>query len=130
MLAWYRANLGGGGLAAQLRAGVPIIDVPTLLIWGDADVALGVETTVGTERYVRDLTLRYLPGVSHWVQQEAPEAVNTLLAAFLRGEPVPFYQPPPESPPPKPPPPPKSPPPPQPPPESPQPPPPMFDVSI
>jgi pimeloyl-ACP methyl ester carboxylesterase len=129
MLAWYRANLGGGGLAAQLRAGVPPIDVPTLLVWGDADVALGVETTVGTERYVRDLTVRHLPGVSHWVQQEAPEAVNTLLAAFLRGEPVPFYQPPPESPPPKPPPPPKSPPPPQPPPESPQPPPPMFDVS-
>jgi pimeloyl-ACP methyl ester carboxylesterase len=89
MLAWYRANVGGGGMAAQLRAGVPIIEAPTLLLWGTADVALGVETTVGTDRFVRDLTVRYLPGVSHWVQQEAPEAVNLRLAAFLRGEPVP-----------------------------------------
>jgi pimeloyl-ACP methyl ester carboxylesterase len=38
---------------------------------------------------VRDLTLRYLPGISHWVQQDAPEAVNARLAAFLRGELVP-----------------------------------------
>jgi pimeloyl-ACP methyl ester carboxylesterase len=89
MLAWYRANVGGGGMAAQLRAGVPVIDVPTLLLWGTADVALGIETTVGTDRFVRDLTVRYLEGVSHWVQQEAPEAVNVRLAAFLRGEPVP-----------------------------------------
>jgi pimeloyl-ACP methyl ester carboxylesterase len=132
MIDWYRANVRGGGLAAVLRGGIPIIEVPTLLVWGTGDDALGVETTHGTERQVRDLTLRYLPGVSHWVQQEAPEAVNALLAAFLRGEPVPDYQPPPpESPPP---PPPKSPPPPQPPPpppeSPPQPPPPMFDVSI
>ncbi|HTW84539.1 MAG TPA: alpha/beta hydrolase [Candidatus Sulfotelmatobacter sp.] len=89
MLAWYRANVGGGGLAAQLRAGVPIVEVPTLVLWGTADVALGVETIAGLDRYVRDLTVRYLPGVSHWVQQEAPEAVNEKLAAFARGEPVP-----------------------------------------
>jgi hypothetical protein len=33
--------------------------------------------------------LRYLPNVSHWVQQEAPETVNAMLTAFLRGERVP-----------------------------------------
>jgi pimeloyl-ACP methyl ester carboxylesterase len=26
-----------------------------------------------------------LPGVSHWVQQEAPDAVNALLLDFLDG---------------------------------------------
>jgi hypothetical protein len=39
---------------------------------------------------VKDLTMRYLPGVSHWVQQEAPEKVNVLLEAWLKGEPVPI----------------------------------------
>ena len=87
MLNWYRA------LAREARAAArrtyPVIDVPTLLIWGDADVALTKATTFGTERYVRDLTIRYLSGVSHWVQQDAPLTVNAMLAAFLRGEPVP-----------------------------------------
>jgi pimeloyl-ACP methyl ester carboxylesterase len=89
MIDWYRANISGGGLRAQMRLGVPVIDVPTLMVWGEADAALEKSTTYGTDRYVRDLTLRYLPGVSHWVQQEAPETVNAMLAAFLRDEPVP-----------------------------------------
>jgi serine O-acetyltransferase len=89
MIDWYRANIGGGGMGTLLRSGIPVIETPTLMLWGEADVALGVDTTYGTERYVRELTLRYLPGVSHWVQQEAPEQVNAMLTAFLRGEPVP-----------------------------------------
>jgi len=76
-------------MAALLRTGVPVIETPTLMVWGEADVALGKDTTYGTDRYVRELTLRYLPGVSHWVQQDAPEMVNAMLSAFLRGESVP-----------------------------------------
>jgi pimeloyl-ACP methyl ester carboxylesterase len=60
------------------------------MIWGEEDAALGKATTVGTERYVKNLTLRYLPGVSHWVQQEAPERVNAMIEAWLKDEPVPF----------------------------------------
>ncbi len=89
MLNWYRA-LVRGGFARQRAAGYPPIDVPVLMIWGEEDTALGKETTYGTERYVPNLTLRYLPRVSHWVQQEAPEPVNAMLRAFLQGEPVPF----------------------------------------
>jgi pimeloyl-ACP methyl ester carboxylesterase len=87
MLNWYRALARDARDTA--RRTYPVIEVPTLLIWGDADVALTKATTFGTERYVRDLTLRYLSGVSHWVQQDAPLTVNAMLAAFLRGEPVP-----------------------------------------
>ena len=32
---------------------------------------------------MRDLAIKRLPGVSHWVQQDAPEAVNGLLREFL-----------------------------------------------
>lgn len=85
MLNYYRALVRGGGGRRQRALGYPLIDTPTLLIWGEEDVALTKETTFGMERYVADLTVRYLPGVSHWVQQDAPEAVNAILEAWLRG---------------------------------------------
>ena len=53
------------------------------MVWGEEDVALDLICLDGTELYVRDLTLRRLPGVSHWVQQDAPEAVNGMLREFL-----------------------------------------------
>jgi pimeloyl-ACP methyl ester carboxylesterase len=59
------------------------------MIWGEQDVALTKQTTFGTDRWVKDLTLRYLPAASHWVQQDDPAAVNALLEAWLRGDPVP-----------------------------------------
>lgn len=88
MLHYYRALVRGGGARRQQKLGFPVIDVPTLMVWGEEDVALTKETTFGTGDYVRDLTIRYLPGVSHWVQQEAPERVNALLEAWLTGKPA------------------------------------------
>jgi len=86
MLNWYRAaGRRFGRLGARDGSAYPIIEIPTLLLWGEEDRALGKETTFGTERYVKDLTVRYLPGVSHWVQQEAPERVNELLEEWLTG---------------------------------------------
>jgi pimeloyl-ACP methyl ester carboxylesterase len=89
MINYYRALVRGGGAARQRKLGYPVIDTPTLMIWGEQDIALGKETTYGTERYVHDLTLRYLPNASHWVQQDAPETVNAMLEAWLSGRPVP-----------------------------------------
>ncbi len=82
MLNWYRAA-ARGGLQAQVARGFPTIETPTLMLWGEEDVALGKETTYGTDRYVRDLELHYLPNVSHWAQQEAPEQINALLERFF-----------------------------------------------
>lgn len=87
MVNYYRAALRGGRRAAHEE--LPRIEVPTLMIWGLEDTALSRETTDGTDEHVVDLTLRFLPDVSHWVQQEAPEAVNAMLAAWLDGRPVP-----------------------------------------
>ena len=89
MLNYYRALIGGGGAAPQRALGYPMIETPTLMIWGEHDTALGKETTYGTDAFVRPLTLRYLPNASHWVQQEAPETVNAMLEAWLTGQPVP-----------------------------------------
>ncbi len=87
MVNYYRAALRGARSSAAEDLGT--IDTPTLMIWGLQDVALSRETTNGTDQFVNDLTMRFLPGVSHWVQQEAPEAVNAMLLAWFAGEPVP-----------------------------------------
>lgn len=83
MIDWYRALLRGGGLRRQLCIGFPAIEIPVLLLWGEADVALGRETTEGTEQFASNLTKQFLPGISHWVQQDATEACNEALRRFL-----------------------------------------------
>lgn len=82
MINWYRANFAGG-LKPWSEADQPPIEIPTLMVWGEEDAALGIELTEGYGPYVKDFTLHRLPGVSHWVQQEAPEAVNARLEAWL-----------------------------------------------
>ena len=88
MLNYYRALIRG--LRRTRRRGIAPINIPTLMIWGEVDAALGKELTYGTEEYVGNLTLRYLPNVSHWVQQEAPETVNAMIEAWLLGRDVPY----------------------------------------
>jgi pimeloyl-ACP methyl ester carboxylesterase len=92
MVNYYRALVRGGGAERQRKLGFPVIETPTLMIWGEQDVALIKETTFGTDRFVKDLTLRYLPEASHFVQQDAPEEVNAMLEAWLTGRPVPGAQ--------------------------------------
>ena len=83
MINWYRAAARHRDRMKLANGGK--VDVPTLIVWGEADTALGLETLDGTERFVSDLTIRRLPRVSHWVQQEAPETVNAILAEWLPG---------------------------------------------
>lgn len=82
MLNYYRAI--PWSVARERRRGVRTVRVPTLLIWGERDQALGKALSRGTERFATDLTVHYLPHASHWVQQDDPEGVNAALAAFLR----------------------------------------------
>lgn len=78
MLNWYRANP-----FRQVCAGAwPKLAVPTLMIWGEHDRALGKSMTVDMDELVDDVTLHYL-NASHWVQQDAPEEVNALLRDWL-----------------------------------------------
>ena len=92
MLSYYRAALRGGGLRRQHRLGYPQIRVPTLMIWGEQDVALSRRLTFGTSGHVADLVLRHLPDASHWVQQDQPELVNEMIEAWLRGDRVPHAE--------------------------------------
>ncbi|CAE7866532.1 ceeh-1 [Symbiodinium microadriaticum] len=87
MINYYRAIVRGGARRQQ-ALGFPDIETPTLMIWGEEDSALDKAMTYGTENVCKDFTIRYLPQVSHWVQQEAPEKVNAMMVAWLDGAPV------------------------------------------
>lgn len=60
-----------------------VLEVPTLMIWGEDDSALSKELTIGTEKYVADLQIYYIPNCNHWVQQEQPQLVNRYMWEFL-----------------------------------------------
>ena len=79
MLNWYRAIRLQNSRTLNLAQ---VIGMPTLVVWGGRDVALDPICLNGTERYVRDLRVKRLPGISHWVQQDAPQVVNELLQSF------------------------------------------------
>ncbi|MBI4608053.1 MAG: alpha/beta hydrolase [Candidatus Rokubacteria bacterium] len=79
---WYRAMFRRG--LPALRE-YPKISAPTLVIWGSRDHFLGQELTRGMRRnFSGPFRIAYLPGVSHWVQQEAPDRVNRLLIDFFK----------------------------------------------
>ncbi len=59
------------------------VTVPSLLIWGTLDGAVPRETAELTRNHVNDLTIRYIDGASHWVQQDEPEQFNALVRQFL-----------------------------------------------
>ncbi|MEO0440898.1 MAG: alpha/beta fold hydrolase [Pseudomonadota bacterium] len=80
MINYYRALLR---YRDAIEIGDGKVDIPTLMIWGEEDAALNIKCTEGTDEWVRDFTLHRLPGVSHWVQQEAPEKVNAILGDWL-----------------------------------------------
>jgi pimeloyl-ACP methyl ester carboxylesterase len=78
MLAWYRAR-------GALRAPIGPIRVPTLYIWGEADDTVGRAAAEGTRDFVTgEYRFATLPGVGHFVADQAPERVNELLLAHFR----------------------------------------------
>ncbi len=79
MMNYYRAAFS----PKLLEQTWDILEIPTLLIWGENDAAFGKELTYGTEAYMRDFHLRYIPNCGHWVQQEQPQLVNQYMREFL-----------------------------------------------
>jgi pimeloyl-ACP methyl ester carboxylesterase len=83
MLNYYRALGRGGGARRQRALGYPTLELPTLVIWGERDLALTREVALRTRELASNLELRLLPDASHWVQQDVPETVNAILEEWL-----------------------------------------------
>jgi len=60
------------------------VSAPTLLIWGEQDIALGIELTYDLEPWVDHIEVKRIPDSGHWVQQEKPDVVNQLMLDFLQ----------------------------------------------
>lgn len=79
MIDYYRANaaeLGFGPLPKEK------IRTPTLLLWGEDDAFLDRALTEGNDAHVQEIEVQTLPGVSHWVQEDASDEVNRRIAAW------------------------------------------------
>ncbi|UAL31277.1 alpha/beta fold hydrolase [Nocardioides rotundus] len=75
-LGWYRAIPLGSPALLRRR-----VAVPTTMVWSDGDVALGRHGVELAQEYVdAGYSFVELAGVSHWIPEEAPEA---LAAAIL-----------------------------------------------
>lgn len=69
-LQWYRA-MSGPDFAAVAQ-----VAVPTTYLWSDGDVAVGRAAAQACTAFVTgDFDLVVLEGVSHWVPDQAPQAV-------------------------------------------------------
>lgn len=63
----------------------PVLDVPTLVLHGGADGVSPPHTSEGKEKFFRGrYERRVLPGIGHFPQREAPEAVARALLDLLR----------------------------------------------
>jgi pimeloyl-ACP methyl ester carboxylesterase len=78
--------------AAQSRddiAGLGPVTAPTLHVWSDGDVALGRAATDATAAFVQGpYRLEVLPGVSHWIPEQAADRLAALVLEHLDRHPT------------------------------------------
>lgn len=70
--------------AADLRDVLPEIAVPTLLLYGDADVRAPRHVAEALHLGIGDSTLVMVPGAGHEAHADAPEAFEREVRAFLQ----------------------------------------------
>ena len=68
---------------AEIRIPNIRINQPTLVLWGEQDLAFVNETLNDIERYVADCTIKRFANTSHWLQHERPDEVNRAIHAFV-----------------------------------------------
>lgn len=79
-LNWYRATKRAD------NDGLEPVTVPTTYVWSDGDEALGRTAAEGTAQHIAaDYRFVELSGVSHWVPEEAPDALVAAVLERLRG---------------------------------------------
>jgi pimeloyl-ACP methyl ester carboxylesterase len=99
-LDFYAAEFGRSGMRGPLNyyrnhdltwaltEGAPqTIAQPAFFIGGanDGVIMMAAEALKAMPQYVTDLRInRLIPGIGHWTQQEAPDAVNETILAFLK----------------------------------------------
>ena len=71
----------------DLRPALPRIEVPTLLLYGDADVRAPGAVADALHSQIHGSLLVRLPGIGHCGHVQAPDQWNRAVLEFLRGQP-------------------------------------------
>lgn len=84
MLNWYRATLQST-THNDVHVGYSTtrITMPTLLLWGERDMALGSELARPSIDLCENGKLVYFPDATHWLHHEEPNTVNQHIHEFL-----------------------------------------------
>jgi pimeloyl-ACP methyl ester carboxylesterase len=84
----YRANVHPRTMVGASMA-FPLVQAPTMGVWSSRDVALVESGMSGSSAYVAG-PWRYerIEGIGHWMQLDAPAALNALLLDFLPTPPL------------------------------------------
>ena len=78
---WYR------GLPLEVREQTPRVSSPAMLVWSDGDTAVSRAAVEANAAWMTgSYRFAVLPGVSHWIPDEAPEELAGLLLEHLAGE--------------------------------------------
>ncbi|MDD8058472.1 MULTISPECIES: alpha/beta fold hydrolase [Shewanella] len=59
------------------------LNIPTLVLWGEQDLAFVNENLDGLLDYVAHCTIKRFPNTSHWIQHERPDEVNQAINEFI-----------------------------------------------
>jgi epoxide hydrolase 4 len=87
MLNWYRAaarTVFRKKPDGYQRGSRSRVTVPTLILWGERDVALIPELAQWSLEGCDNGRLVRFPDATHWIQHDEPERVNNLLLDFLK----------------------------------------------
>ncbi|CAG8565765.1 36287_t:CDS:2 [Gigaspora margarita] len=86
-LNYYRSEAMTGMYDGQRARGIKqvgFIGIPTLVIWGEKDIALNKKMCLDNlEKYVTNLTIVRVPEAGHFIQQQFPEKINDLIRKFI-----------------------------------------------
>jgi pimeloyl-ACP methyl ester carboxylesterase len=91
MLNWYRAMLqrrgSGSSTSSNMASGerdLPRITVPTLILWGEKDIALEKSLAEESLKLCENGKIVFFPDATHWLQHDEAAAVNQHLHEFLQ----------------------------------------------
>ncbi len=87
MLNWYRAMLQGRGNNSSMASGereLPRITVPTLMLWGEKDIALEKSLAEESIQLCENGKIVFFPDATHWLQHDESAAVNQHIHEFLQ----------------------------------------------
>jgi len=76
----------GADTPASLSPAATRVDVPTLVLWAQDDIALLPGLCEGLDAFVPDLKLVPLPQATHWVVHEQPGRVIAEITGFLNAQ--------------------------------------------